>query len=444
MSMDFWLKHFKANNNDRFGAGAQWLDTLRERALDRFVSEGWPNNRTVGWRHTSLALMQQNEFNMPGKLNGTQDQISARIQELRADSNAYYLVFIDGKFIEGLSSFSGVPQGAVVMSMSAAFSDHADEIRSIIDNLENSTAPAALNLALASDGAFIKLNAGVELDKPVNLIFVSSGTGSYIFPRSVIVADTGAQAVVTEYFISMHGNSAEAAANLTNAVTHIRVANNAQVTHAKLQQENEQDYHLASIDALQGEASVFNSHSLSFGARLARNDISTRFNGEKCETLLNGFYYVNARRHVDHNTLIDHAQPNGISREYYRGILDDASRGVFGGRILVAPGADGTDSAQRSDSMLLSRMARADAKPELEIYADDVQCAHGATVGQLDDDAMFYLRSRGLDSNFARNLLIYAFAAEVIERINIDSMRNRVAGLIRERLPDGELLGEVA
>lgn len=159
--------------------------------------------------------------------------------------------------------------------------------------------------------------------------------------------------------------------------------------------------------------------------------------------MFNGLYYVNGRRHVDHNTLINHAQPDGISREYYRGIMTDTSRGVFGGRILVAPGADGTDALQRTDSLLLSRLARSDARPELEIYADDVECAHGATVGQLDDDALFYLRTRGLDDSHARNVLTYAFAAEAIGRIDVPGLRQRVTGLIRERLPGGAALGDI-
>src|SRR5690606_6336341 len=162
--------------------------------------------------------------------------------------------------------------------------------------------------------------------------------------------------------------------------------------------------------------------SMSFGARLARHDITTRFTGQRCETLLNGLYYVDGRRHVDHHTVIGHAQPHGVSREYYRGILADTARGVFGGRILVSPGADGTDAVQRSDSLLLSRMAKADARPELEIYADDVKCAHGATVGQIDEESMFYLRCRGLDEVHARSVLTYAFAAQALSRMDDESL----------------------
>src|SRR5699024_3187129 len=190
--------------------------------------------------------------------------------------------------------------------------------------------------------------------------FVNATDGGAAFPRNLISAAKGAEATVVEHYVSALDPAAAATGNLTNAVTRARIATDANVTHLKLQVENEQAFHLASLHAEQDEHSTFNSHSMSFGARLARNDIATRFNGQRCETLLNGLYYVNGRRHVDHNTLIDHAHPNGVSREYYRGILADTGRGVFGGRILVAPGADGTDAVQRSDSLLLSRLARSD------------------------------------------------------------------------------------
>ena len=190
-----------------------------------------------------------------------------------------------------------------------------------------------------------------------------------------------------------------------------------------VQQEAPEAIHLATIEAEQARGAVFASHSLSFGARLARNDIRTRLAGEGAEVLLNGLYHADGRRHVDHHTRIDHARPQGTSREFYRGLLDGSARGVFTGRILVAQDAQRTDAMQRCDNLLLSRLAEADARPELEIYADDVKCAHGATVGQLDEDALFYLRSRGVDAVHARQLLTYAFAAEVLELISVEEVK---------------------
>src|SRR5699024_3763550 len=236
--------------------------------------------------------------------------------------------------------------------------------------------------------------------------FISSGNGRYAFPRSYIIADKGALACVTEHYVSL--DPSDSSTSLTNAVTHLRLSEGSNITHLKLQTESKSAFHIAYTDAHQEGKSVFNSHSMAFGSKLARNDITTSFNGTHCETLLNGLYLVDGRRHIDHTTHIDHKQPHGISREHYRGVLSDFGRGVFCGRVRVGHGAAGTDSLQSSDSLLLSKMARADSKPELEIYADDVKCAHGATVGQLDENSLFYLRCRGLDESFARNLLIYA------------------------------------
>ncbi len=257
------------------------------------------------------------------------------------------------------------------------------------------------------------------------------------------MAEAGAQATVVEHYLALAGDAADAA-TLTNAVTRVQAGPDARITHMKLQQESAQAIHLATIDAAQARGSTFESHSLSFGARLARNDIVTRFDGEGCETLLNGLFHVDGRRHADHHTRIEHAHPRGTSREFYRGILDGAARGVFAGRIVVAPGAMRTDAQQRTDNLLLSPQAEADARPELEIYADDVKCAHGATVGQIDEASLFYLRSRGLDEAHARNLLTYAFATEALARIGLAPLRRRAAASIRVRLPGGELLGELS
>jgi Fe-S cluster assembly protein SufD len=276
----------------------------------------------------------------------------------------------------------------------------------------------------------LQLERGAVLEDMLHLVFIAATAGAASFPRNLVVAGPGARATVVEHYIGQGGE-----ANLTNTVTRLRLDQDANVTHLKLQNEDLQAFHLGSVDAVQARGSVFNSHSMSFGARLARHDISTDFTGEHCESLLNGLYYVNGKRHVDHHTFIRHSQPFCTSREYYRGVLDDTARGVFGGRIFVAPGADKTDAVQRSDSLLLSRLARADARPELEIYADDVKCAHGATVGQLDETSLFYLRSRGLDEAHARHVLTYAFAAAAISRIESDALRNQVIGAIRALAP---------
>lgn len=442
-TVETWMQEYRTQAPGLVGAGVPWLDALRERAIDRFCTEGWPTSRREGWRHTSLALLQQQNFAAAGT-GYDAETLKQLIADLRNEQTGHWLVFVDGRFAEGLSDIGSLPQGAQIMPVSQALNQHGDLVQDLNGSESDGQAPAALNMALAGDGGFVRVPRGVAVEEPVHLVFVSASPNSAAFPRSLIVAEEGASATVVEHYVSALGGSDDSAqVTLTNAVTRTRIASDASVTHMKLQMESEQAYHLATIQAQQDQSSIFNSHSLSFGARLARNDITTEFGGKHCETLFNGLYYVNDRRHVDHNTVINHAHPDGISREYYRGILADAGRGVFGGRILVAPGADGTDAVQRSDSLLLSRRARADARPELEIYADDVKCAHGATVGQIDDEAMFYLRTRGLDDVHARNLLTFAFAAEAIERITVPSMRERVTDLIRNRLPGGSNLGDI-
>lgn len=435
MSLPDWVTDFAAQAAQRPGAALPWLSALRQRALDRFAQEGWPTTRIEAWHHTSLALLEQQNF-----APAAQSEAADLVNTVRQQEDGHFLAFVDGRYDAALSTVGALPAGARLGALSACIEQDADWVQSQYGDETLGAATAALNLALASDGAVLSVPAGTQLDQPVHLVFVSTQGGTASFTRNLVVLESGASATVVEHYVGRHAEQA----SLSNAVTRLNVARDANLTHLKLQQEAPQDFHLASIDVQQGQGSVFNSHSLSFGARLARNDIATVFNGQRCETLFNGLYFVDGRRHVDHNTVINHAQPNCQSREYYRGILADTARGVFCGRVLVGKGADGTDAVQRSDSLLLSKLARADSRPELEIYADDVKCAHGATVGQLDADSLFYLRSRGMTHEDARNMLIYAFAAQSLERIASDGLRRRATAGISALLPGGLALGELA
>ena len=399
-----------------------WLAETRKRAMERFADEGWPTAKLEAWRHTSLQALQQQAFAAPA-------EAKAVAPYGQADSGLW-MVFVDGHFAPQLSRLGTLPQGVQLRSLHQALAESPDALQQAFGAETDGASPAALNLALAADGAVLQLERGAVLEDMLHLVFIAATAGAASFPRNLVVAGPGARATVVEHYIGQGGE-----ANLTNTVTRLRLDQDANVTHLKLQNEDLQAFHLGSVDAVQARGSVFNSHSMSFGARLARHDISTDFTGEHCESLLNGLYYVNGKRHVDHHTFIRHSQPFCTSREYYRGVLDDTARGVFGGRIFVAPGADKTDAVQRSDSLLLSRLARADARPELEIYADDVKCAHGATVGQLDETSLFYLCSRGLDEAHARHVLTYAFAAAAISRIESDALRNQVIGAIRALAP---------
>lgn len=451
-AIDFWLGRQRDTAADLPGADLPWLVRLREDAIDRFADEGWPTTRRENWRHTSLAFMAQQALAVRetvapeavvadlraryrAALGTAQDPARKAVES--AGDDGHWVVFVDGHFAPALSAIGGLPGGVRIGSLADALAQTPEKVEAAFGQAGDGEAPAALNAALAADGAWIRLGRGVAVEPPIHLVFLTATVADQHL-RNLVVTEPGAQATIVEHY-----PAGAAGSTLTTAVTRVLAAQDSHVTHLKLQQEAPEAIHLATIEAEQARGAVFASHSLSFGARLARNDIRTRLAGEGAEVLLNGLYHADGRRHVDHHTRIDHARPQGTSREFYRGLLDGSARGVFTGRILVAQDAQRTDAMQRCDNLLLSRLAEADARPELEIYADDVKCAHGATVGQLDEDALFYLRSRGVDAVHARQLLTYAFAAEVLERIAHAPLRALGRAALLERLPEGARLEEL-
>ncbi|TVT76715.1 MAG: Fe-S cluster assembly protein SufD [Denitromonas halophila] len=433
-AVDTWVSAFHAGSAVQPGAGLPWLAALRREALYRFADEGWPTRHHPRWQHTSLAFMDQQDF----AANAVAPDAAAALARLRGDDAGHWLVFVGGRFNAGLSDIGTLPAGVQLTSLADALDQHPEAVQAAFGSATDGDSPAALNLALATDGAWLRLPRGVALEAPVHLVFIAGSTDASQHLRNLIVAEANSEATIVEHYLG-EGE----ATTLTTAATRLQVDADARITHLKLQQEAEPAIHLASINATQARGAHFASHSLSFGARLARNDIHTRFDGEGCDTLLNGLYHLDGRRHVDHHTSINHAQPRGNSREFYRGLLDGNSRGVFTGRIIVAKDAQRSDAMQRCDNLLLSRAAEADARPELEIYADDVKCAHGATVGQMDEDSLFYLQTRGLDDAHARRLLTYAFAAEALDRITLLPLRKQARAALMARLPGGELLEEL-
>jgi Fe-S cluster assembly protein SufD len=289
----------------------------------------------------------------------------------------------------------------------------------------------ALNTAFFQDGAFIRVPAGIAVATPIHLLFISTGkeTGATSHPRNLIIAGPGSQVTVLESYVSLGE-----APGLTNAVTELLVGEGAGFEHCKFQDEGPAAFHVAAIQAQLGRGCNLISHSFATGARLSRNNIRTRLAGEGVECVLNGLYLTRGDQLADHHMVVDHAQPRCASHEYYNGILDGRSRGVFHGRILVRPDAQKTDAKQTNKNLLLSDEATVDTKPQLEIYADDVKCTHGATVGQLNEESIFYLRARGIGADTARRMLIHAFAGEIIERIRFAPAREELDQLIWDRL----------
>lgn len=414
------------------GSRLPWLATLRQRAFERFAEEGLPTASMENWKYTDLARM------LGGGFSPATGGVFPDLAGIDHIGKGMRLVFVDGRQAPSLALPDHLPEGATVLSLADALVSHPELIEAHYGRPEEGTPLAALNAALAVDGVVIHLRRGTVVEAPIHLIFAATEAGAANYPRVLIVAEENTQAVVVEHYLGRCEG-----AYFTDAVTRIDAGRDARICHYKLQDECPEAFHVADIGAAQAAGSHLESHSLSLGARLARNDIATRFDGEHCEALLNGLFVAVGRQHVDHQTRIDHAQAHGSSREHYRGIVADAAKGVFTGRILVREGAQKTDAFQRSDALLLSAQAEADARPQLEIYADDVKCSHGATVGQLDDDAVFYLRTRGISEPLARDLLTYAFAREVLDRVRLDPLRLHVESALLSRLPAGQRLREM-
>ncbi len=435
---DHYLADFARVAANLPGTETPWLVQQRADALDAFAQKGFPTRRDEEWKYTSVAAFEQHAFAAIADSRGAANAAAAVQRIAMGNNDGHLLVFHNGRYAPELSSLGQLPAGTQLGSLADALHSNPEALQPWLADDAQPSAFGLLNTAFMSDGAYLHLKRGTALQVPVYLLFLSTAANGASHMRNLIVAEEGAQATVIEHYAGVDGT-----VYFTNAVTQIHAAANASIEHHKLQQEASGAFHVAGIHALQQRDSRLESHSFSLGAALARNDITTMFAATGCDAVLNGLYLVGGHQHVDHHTRIDHRMPNGTSRENYRGVLDGASHGVFNGKVIVHPGAQKTNAFQANHNLLLSRDAEIDTKPQLEIFADDVKCNHGATVGQLDANQLFYLRSRGVDETVARNMLVHAFAHDVIERIRITALRTRLEQILLDRLPPVERLGEL-
>jgi Fe-S cluster assembly protein SufD len=403
---------------------------LRATALEKFAALGFPTKRLEDWKYTNVATLATTPFRLPTGITPT-TLSTAQLKLMRLGSGPE-LVFLNGQFAPELSESSSLPKGVQVVSLASALATSPERVLPRLGtciNYENASF-TALNTAFIQDGGFVYVPKGVAVPGIIHFIFLSSPAGetTITHPRILIVAEEGSRVTVVETYVGFADSS-----YCTNAVTEIHVGANARVDHCKLQEEAEGAYHIATIQAHQDADSRFSSHSVSLGGGLVRNDIQTALAGSGSECTFDGLYLASGHQHVDHHTTIDHAQPHCTSRELYKGILDGQSSGVFNGKVVVRPEAQKSDAGQTNKNLLLSGSPVINTKPQLEIFADDVKCSHGATIGRLDDDALFFLRARGIGREEARRLLIHAFASEVIQRINVESLRSRLEQVVRAR-----------
>ena len=424
-----YLADYQAFTANGGAAAPEWLKDLRAAAIARFAGLGFPTTREEEWRFTSVASIVETRFAFQHQA----PSVDSAARRLGGLTPLHALVFVDGFFAPQLSAMGRLPAGVRVQSLVEAFSEDPELVRLHLGRYAGSDRSAftALATAFLRDGALVHVPAHVLVPEPLQLLFVSTAAGGphVSYPRTLVVLDEAAQATVVETYLS-----AVPGVHFTNAVTEIALGDRARLTYARVQRESEAAYHVATTQSHQGRDSVFASTTIALGAALSRHEITAVLGGSGGALNLNGLSLLEGRQHADHHTTIEHAQPHCESHELFNGIFDDQARGVFNGRIIVRPGAQKTDSKQTNNNVLLSGEARADSQPQLEIYADDVKCTHGATLGPLDPTALFYLRSRGLSAAAARAMVTYGFAAEVVSRIAAPDVRHRLDLIVRERL----------
>ncbi len=434
-----YLEEFARREPGRSNEPASIAD-LRRRGIERFAAVGFPSSRDEEWRFTNVSPIVRATFR-PAAEASTPPTIGLdALAPYLWPGAAARLVFVDGRFAPGHSFVGELPAQAFVGRLSEAIETGHAEIAEHFGGDPGggrwTHGFAALNAALFEDGACVLLPRSLRIEGPIHLVFLASG-GTMSFPRNLIVLGENAQATVVETYGWAGGGVDE---SLTVPMTEIVAHDHSNLRHVKLQRESRQGFHVATFALRQERASRVASHSISLGGAIVRNDLFAHLGGEGADCVLNGLYLADGQQLVDNHMKVDHAAPHCESHELYKGVLDGRARTVFNGLIHVHPGAQKTDAKQSNRNLLLSEDAIANSNPQLEIYADDVKCTHGSTVGQLDEDAVFYLRSRGIGLEAARSLLTYAFASELVERIPVEPVRRDLEEFLFSRLPGGEVV----
>lgn len=433
------VRHYRDDFEQRAGAlpgaGLEWLAKLRHDAIGSFQTGGFPTPRHEDWKYTRTAAIEKRAFLPLDKpcVGLDEDDLAPFVP---TGLDCHRLVFVNGRYTRLLSSPGVLPQGARLTSLAKALVDQPQTLEPHLARHADTDAHAftALNTAFLADGAVLHLERDCRLEKPVHLLFLSTPQEDMVsHPRVLLVADQGAEATVIESYASLGD-----AAYFNNTLTEAVLGAGARLHHYRLQQESVKAFHVGTVQVSQQRDSLFHSTALSTGAALARTDINIDLAAEGAECVLDGVYIAGGRQHVDFHTRVDHSKPHGTSKERYKGVLGGRARGVFNGRVYVHPDAQKTDAMQSNANLLLSPDAEIDTKPQLEIYADDVKCAHGATVGQLDESMVFYMRSRGLDEPLARSLLTWGFVREMLDGVPQTQLREWLSAAALAALPGAD------
>lgn len=430
MSMAEFLAAFAKGNT---APAPAWLVPRRHAALASAAEAGFPTTQDEEWRFTRVAPL----LKLPLHPAGTPSRRLTReeIAPFTFGLDCWRLVFVDGHFCAELSTLPAPGGDLQAASLRSALAGHAPELEQHLTCCASDTANVftALNTAFFQDGALLRAAPGKVIEQPVHLLFLatSAEAGATAHVRNVIIAGARSEMKVLETYANLADGQ-----TFTNAVTELVVGEEAHLDHCKIQEQSRHAFHIATIAAQQGRNSHWTSHSISTGAQLARHQIQTLFQAEGGNCLLNGLYLAHGDQRVDHHTVVDHAQPRCESHEFYHGVLSGRAHGVFNGKIFVRQDAQKTNAKQTNRNLLLSEEAVIDTKPQLEIYADDVKCTHGATVGQIDEEAIFYLRARGIGLERARQIMVRAFASDVVGRIPLEPVRTHLNQMLTERFKD--------
>ena len=429
---EWYVSKFKLFEEKLNGQSKSFLHDIRKNALKNLAELSFPTNRNEEWKYTNVTPILKHNF-IPAMISTIPKFRKEDIKPLLFKDFDYHLmVFVNGLFSEELSEIGNLPKGVVVDGLNKVTKNNPDSIKKYINNLSKiDNAFNALNPAYSYDGLVVIVPDGMILEKPIQVLYLNSSNNDpvLLLPRNLIVAEKNSQvSVIANY--SGYGDKTY----FSNIITEIYTGENAVVDLYKIQNENGESFHIEKVQAVQKKNSVFNHYNINFGGALVRNDITTLHDDQNIETHYYGLYLAHDKQHVDNHTFIDHAKPNCMSNELYKGILDDNSRGVFNGKIIVRKDAQKTNAYQQNKTILLSKTATIDTKPQLEIFADDVKCSHGATVGHLDDTSEFYIRSRGVPQELAKSMLIRAFANDVIDTVKIEPLKEQINHMIFEHL----------
>jgi len=424
---DWYIENFrKIEGNLTSGNG---INKIRQDAIKTFELLGFPTVKNEEWIYTNISPVLNHGFT---PYSGKKDLKSTDIKKYSIEGiNEIIIVLHNGIYQNEAAITNSLPAGVILTSFKNAVKSHNDKLEKHIGKyVKQENGFISLNTAFADDGVFIYIPDNATIQKPIHIININGGGKEILSqPRNIIIAGKNSSATIIESY-----NSADNETSFTNVITELFAGEGSRINFYKFQNENDRAFNISRVQTEQKRNSVFTIYTVTTGGSLVRNDVNTLLNDEGCETHLFGLYLTDGSQHVDNHTLIDHAKPRCLSNELYKGVLNDTSHGVFNGKVYVRPDAQKTNAYQSNKNILLTKEASIDTKPQLEIYADDVRCTHGATVGQLDDESVFYFRSRGIPKDEAIKLLIHAFANDIFENIENEPLRGHIGKMIVNKL----------